>query len=97
MSFKADPCFYMMFFNKEKGYHQVLPATPEVLRMERRELSSSTLKGLTGNYDDFYEIGLRAEDEVGDGLVDESNLFRLLSTNHEKLKGFCGWINRIFT
>lgn len=85
MSTKADPCFYMMFFNKEKGYHQVLPATPEVLRMERRELSASTLKGLTGNYDDFYEVG------------DDDNLFRLLSTNHEKLKGFCGWINRIFT
>lgn len=92
MSTKADPCFYMMFFNKEKGYHQVLPATPEVLRMERRELSASTLKGLTGNYDDFYEVGVRADDDV-----DESNLFRLLSTNHEKLKGFCGWINRIFT
>ena len=92
MSTKADPCFYMMFFNKEKGYHQVLPATPEVLQLERRELSSSTLKGLTGNYDDFYEVGVRAEDDV-----DESNLFRLLSTNHEKLKGFCGWINRIFT
>ena len=34
MSTKADPCFYMMFFNKEKGYHQVLLGAKNLTRGE---------------------------------------------------------------
>jgi hypothetical protein len=39
--------------------------------------------GLQGNYDDFYEY------------LDESNKTYIISRNEEKLKGFCGYINRL--
>ncbi len=39
--------------------------------------------GLQGNYDDFYEYS------------DESNKTYIISRNEKKLKGFCGYINRL--
>ena len=39
--------------------------------------------GLQGNYDDFYEYS------------DESNKIYIISRNEQKLKGFCGYINRL--
>ena len=39
--------------------------------------------GLLGNYDDFYEYS------------DASNKTYIVSPNKEKLKGFCGYINRL--
>lgn len=39
--------------------------------------------GLIGNYDDFYEYS------------DESNKTYIISLNEAKLKGFCGYINRL--
>jgi hypothetical protein len=39
--------------------------------------------GLKGNYKDFYEYS------------DASNKTYLISRNEEKLKGFCGYINRL--
>ena len=39
--------------------------------------------GLNGNYDDFYEYS------------DESNKTYIISRNENKLKGFCGYINRL--
>ena len=94
----------MMFFNEEKGYHQVVVATPEVLQMERRAFSWI---GLTGNYDDFFEVGGRPvpsddDDEAAAAgtAAGEScgvDLYRIVSINQEKLKGFCGWINRLTT
>jgi len=39
--------------------------------------------GLQGNYDDFYEYS------------DESNKTYIISRNEQKLKGFCGYINRL--
>jgi len=39
--------------------------------------------GLQGNYDDFYEY------------TDAFNKFYIISRNEDKLKGFCGYINRL--
>ena len=39
--------------------------------------------GLQGNYDDFYEY------------LDELNKTYIVSHNEKKLKGFCGYINRL--
>jgi hypothetical protein len=39
--------------------------------------------GLQGNYDDFYEYS------------DELNKTYIVSHNEKKLKGFCGYINRL--
>ena len=39
--------------------------------------------GLKGNYDDFYEY------------TDAFNKFYIISRNEDKLKGFCGYINRL--
>ena len=39
--------------------------------------------GLQGNYDDFYEYS------------DDSNKIYIISRNETKLKGFCGYINRL--
>jgi hypothetical protein len=41
--------------------------------------------GLQSNYDDFYHF------------IREDNIKYIMSTNEEKLRGFCGYINRITT
>ena len=45
-----------------------------------------TKMGLQGEYKDFYELILEAD---GKNIT--------ISANEEKLRGFCGWINRLTT
>lgn len=42
--------------------------------------------GLQGEYKDFYELKIQP-----DGIT------YIVSANEEKLRGFCGWINRLTT
>lgn len=97
---------FMLIVDKD-DYNKVIHAsecvtqkTNEYIEEERDELVNYTIyvndriinfsinkydsvtAGLQGTYNDFYEY------------KDEKNTF-LLSTNEEKLKGFCGWINRL--
>jgi hypothetical protein len=44
--------------------------------------------GLQGEYNDFYEY----TDNKNDA---KNNKINIISMNKEKIKGFCGWINRL--
>ena len=84
----SQDIYYMMWFDDTSGRHVVTKATDEILETPLRPFDYVTLK-LNGVYDDFYELG-----EAG---TTGFTMYRVLSKNHEKLKGFCGWINRITT
>jgi len=44
--------------------------------------------GLQGEYNDFYEYTNNKNDA-------KNNKINIISMNKEKIKGFCGWINRL--
>jgi len=48
----------------------------------------SVANGLKGNYDDFYEY-------KHSNCIDEDCNRYIISTNEEKLRAFCGYINRL--
>ena len=106
MEFIKQPIFLML--NNKEGYNRVIDAdsyltdkTNQYISEERKDMVKYTIlkedntvlefsiykfdyksAGLSGTYDDFYEYRIE-------------NNTHIVSPNKEKLKGFCGWINRL--
>ena len=49
--------------------------------------------GLKSEYKDFFELTMQGQVELGE----EKGTMFIISPNEEKLRGFCGWINRLTT
>ena len=98
---------YMMIVDSETDYNKVITApeeitekTNEYIDTKKEDLfyySTSTIKkfnavaaGLQGTYPDFYEYK-----EQEEGKDTSSSVAFILSTDKEKLKAFCAYINRL--
>ena len=101
---------YMMIVDSETDYNKVITAneditekTNEYIDTKKQGLfyySTSTINkydsiaaGLQGSYPDFYEYKEQEEEGQEKGQGEEKTF--ILSTDKEKLKAFCAWINRL--
>jgi hypothetical protein len=66
----------------EKKHYTLYENTNSVIKFSIKKYDYMST-GLKGNYDDFYEY------------TDAFNKTYIISRNEDKLKGFCGYINRL--
>lgn len=51
--------------------------------------------GLSGEYDDFYECSITLTLFISSDLIREKKEINYISLNEDKLRNFCGYINRL--
>lgn len=51
--------------------------------------------GLSGKYDDFYECSITQSLNINKDLIKEQKEINYISLNEDKLRNFCGYINRL--